>query len=291
MGMSKGFTMDLDEIINARVSWRDYKPVELNKEDIQKVETIIQEVSQMKGPFGCQARFQLITLFDKPKEEAKQLGTYGMVRGAKYFLVGAVLRQQYNYEDYGFLFEHLILRCTELGLGTCWLGGTFNKSAFSEAIKLTEQEDLPAVSPIGYTKASHGLIGGLFRLVIKAHKRNAWFEMFYDEEFGKPLTEELCDPSYKEALEWVRVAPSARNKQPWRVLVNGNRVHFFLKAESVENGVPRIMNFQRLDIGIAMAHFDLGMKQKQVPGKWTVVADLGKEIPNDLKYVVSWVKQ
>jgi nitroreductase len=289
--MIEGFTKDLDEIIHARVSWRDYKPVELSKEDIEKIDSILGEISQKKGPFGGQARFKLITLFDKPKEEAKQLGTYGMVRGAKYFLVGAIPRGNLNYEDYGFLFERVILRCTELGLGTCWLGGTFNKSAFSDAISLAEQEDLPAVSPIGYTKGSHGLIGGIFRLAIKAHKRNAWFEMYYDGNFAKPLTEELCPPEYRQALEWVRVAPSARNKQPWRILVDENSVHFFIKAESVENGKPKIMNFQRLDLGIAMSHFELGVKLKQIAGKWSVLSDLNIKGPTDLKYMVSWIKQ
>ena len=289
--MIEGFSRDLDEIIHSRVSWRDYKPIELSKEDIEKIDGILRDAMKMKGPFGNQARFQLIALVDKPKEEAKQLGTYGMIRGAKYFIAGAVPHSDYNFEDYGYLLEYVILRCTETGLGTCWLGGTFNKSAFSEAMKITDKEVIPAVSPVGYTKESHGLIGGIFRFAVKAYKRNPWFEMFFDGEFGKPLTEELCDPVFRQALEWIRVGPSAQNKQPWRIVVQNNKVHFFLRAPSVENGQPRIMNFQRLDIGIAMSHFELNMKQNNVQGSWSIMNEIGFRYPSNMKYVVSWIKE
>jgi len=33
-----------------------------------------------------------------------------------------------NLEDFGYLMEEAILFATGLGLGTCWLGGSFTKS-------------------------------------------------------------------------------------------------------------------------------------------------------------------
>jgi hypothetical protein len=146
---------------------------------------------------------------------------------------------------------------------------------------------------VGYTKDSHSLIGSIVRLGAKASRRNPWFEMFFDKEFGKPLTEDLCDPQFRQALEWVRVGPSAQNKQPWRIVVENEKVHFFLRATSVENGQPKIMNFQRLDIGIAMAHFELGMKEKNINGSWNILKEplAGTKVPNNMKYVVSWIQE
>ena len=36
--------------------------------------------------------------------------------------------------DFGYVFEWLILRATDLGLATCWLGGTFKRGAFGQAV-------------------------------------------------------------------------------------------------------------------------------------------------------------
>ena len=46
--------------------------------------------------------------------------------------------------------ESLILYATSLGLGTCWIGGTFKKGQFAKAIDLKGDEILPIVLPIGY---------------------------------------------------------------------------------------------------------------------------------------------
>ena len=50
----------------------------------------------------------------------------------------------------GYSLEKVILYCTSLGLGTVWLGGTFNKGNFAKAVNLKENEILPIVSPVGY---------------------------------------------------------------------------------------------------------------------------------------------
>lgn len=50
----------------------------------------------------------------------------------------------------GYSLEKVIIYCTSLGLGTVWLGGTFNKGNFAKAVNLKENEILPIVSPVGY---------------------------------------------------------------------------------------------------------------------------------------------
>lgn len=50
----------------------------------------------------------------------------------------------------GYSLEKVILYRTSLGLGTVWLGGTFNKGNFAKAVNLKENEILPIVSPVGY---------------------------------------------------------------------------------------------------------------------------------------------
>jgi hypothetical protein len=93
----------------------------------------------------------------------------------------------------------------------------------------------------------------------------------------------------------VRLAPSASNKQPWRCLKVGPRIHFFL----LRSPGYRTMNpadFQRIDMGIAMAHFDLAMAVSGVAGLWRVFESSSSEISAFIRpaawqrceYLVSW---
>jgi len=45
-----------------------------------------------------------------------------------------------NLEDYGYLMEAIILKATELNLGTCWLGGSFTQSNFARKINAADNE-------------------------------------------------------------------------------------------------------------------------------------------------------
>ena len=58
----------------------------------------------------------------------------------------------------------------------------------------------------------------------------------------------------------VRWAPSAVNKQPWRAVVKDNAVHFYLKRSSGFGGHDTL-DMQKIDIGIALCHFELAAQE------------------------------
>jgi nitroreductase len=51
--------------------------------------------------------------------------------------------------DAGIAGEHFILRATELGLGTCWIGW-FNKKAVRELLNIPSGWDVPALITVGF---------------------------------------------------------------------------------------------------------------------------------------------
>ena len=129
------FSKPVSEIIKMRSSWRSFSEKPIEKEKLEKLEELASSLT--RGPFGNQARFILIDSNKKNVDSSKRLGTYGIVRGARFFLTGAVQKAVNCYVDLGFLFEQLVLLATDLGLGTVWLGVTFRKTAFSEALAST----------------------------------------------------------------------------------------------------------------------------------------------------------
>ncbi len=66
-------------------------------------------------------------------------------------------------------------------------------------------------------------------------------------------------------MEMVRLGPSASNKQPWRILLKDAVCHFY---EYKEPGYSDRFNYdiQRIDLGIAAAHFDLAVNEKGIKG-------------------------
>jgi hypothetical protein len=160
--------------------------------------------SNTEKPFGGNVRFQLLNLDDREIGNLKNLGTYGVIKGARQFIIGAVKKHPMAMEDYGYCMEMNILKATALGLGTCLLGGTFNRSGFAQRINLKEDELLPVISPVGYAGDKKTIIDRTFRWMAGSDKRKPLDELFYDGNMEEPLKRESAG-TYEVPLECVRI--------------------------------------------------------------------------------------
>lgn len=240
---------------------------------------LLEYAAGLQNPLGPKLRIQLIETQSAPKGE--KLGTYGIITGAKTYLAVTVPQTAHAAEAVGYEFEQLVLYAASLGLGTCWLGGTFNRSAFAAQIEIGEQEMFPILSPVGWPQKQR-LFEQVFRRNLKADRRKPWDTLFFDDDFEKPLTPEAAG-TYAEPLELLRQAPSAVNKQPWRVLRTADGFHFFQKG-----GMGGEMDMQRIDLGIAVCHFHLSALELGLSGRLERRCP-SVELPQDLSYVISWI--
>lgn len=269
------FDGSIIDVIKLRRSIRSYKDEELSGEVILKLNEFMKN---KENPFGVSLRFKLISMNNT---ENIKLGTYGVIRGAKAFLAVACEECDFNFEALGYKFEEIVLYATSLGLGTCWLGGTFNKGAFAKAIDLKENEILPIVSPVGYSNETQGTLDSIIKLVTKSDKRKAFEEIFYYRNFETKLTKEEAG-KYGTILEMIRLAPSAKNKQPWRVIKDNNILHFYnIEPNSI---------MHRVDLGIALCHLKLTADELGIKGCFKKLDNI-KETIKENSYVISWIEQ
>jgi nitroreductase len=278
----------MTETIQRRYSCRSYARQPIDPELRAQLEEAI--ASPQVGPFGTSVRFALLATTEQDRSAIQGLTTYGMIKNAPAFLCAAMPHSDRNLEDLGFLMEQFILSATEIGLGTCWLGGTFNRSVFAERIALSSGETLPAVIAVGHIARRARAIDGMIRLGIRADKRLPWDRLFYDGSFDTPLGPERAG-DHAIPLEMVRLGPSASNRQPWRIVRGENAWHLYLARTP---GYRRISDgslaadMQRIDMGIAMCHWQLAATAEGLSGTWQV-EDPGIALPNELtEYVVSW---
>jgi hypothetical protein len=276
--------MAITEIIKKRFSCRTYSERSIEDKVLQEFLGIINDIHQ--GPFGNQPNFRLIHLTSFTTQEAKKLGTYGIIKNARLFVVGTIKNGHLAMEDYGYCKETIILKATALGLGTCWLGGTFQSSNFALAVDLQKDELLPTVTPIGYPALEKSFTERIMRRIAGSDNRKPWSDIFFAGNFSTPLTQKQAG-IYAEAMENVRLSPSASNKQPWRVLYDAkqNIFHFFI-ARAFSYKLMGVVSLQDIDLGIAMSHFALTLQERGIQGKWCVDSTALKE--KTLDYIASW---
>jgi nitroreductase len=281
------FSKPITDIIKERTSWRTYNDKLLENNIREELKQIL-KLEGVQSPFKSHAgncRFELISVPEFKPNERKKIGTYGLIAGAQEFIVGACEKAKYDRENFAYLFELIILAVTDLGLGTCWLGGFFNRDLFSSKIN-AQDEIVPAVSPVGYPK-DRRFKEKLIRRAIGAKNRKSWEKIFFQNDFDTPINKEEIG-EYATLLEMIRLGPSAGNKQPWRVIKEENRnlFHFYVaNSEGKKGNLYR--KFIRLDIGIALCHFDLTAKELKIDGNWEFQQPVLYGAEN-FKYIISW---
>ena len=279
----------MSELIDAmkrRVSVRSYadRPVEQSVKE--SIRSLLEAHNQ--GPFGNRVRLNLIDLSDLEQAETRQLGTYGFIGGARLYVAGVVRYGPGAMQDFGYCLEQVIVRITHLGLGTCWLGGTFKRASFGRRLSLSDDEVILAISPIGYARDKRTVRERVLRRFVGADQRKPWASLFFEDALNRPLPREAAG-EYATALECLRLAPSASNNQPWRILKSkdANVFHFFLKRTPGYARFLRGLDLQLVDMGIAMSHFELAARESALEGTWN--AGESRLGGSEAEYVISWV--
>ena len=272
----------IEEAVGKRVSVRNYSNQPIEDE---KMALLTDFLKGMDNPFNQKVNFHFFNM-DKSSEDQK-LGTYGVIQKAKNFIGASVKPVPWALEALGYELETIMLYLAHLDIGTCWLGGTFNRKGFALALDVEEDEILPAITPLGYAQSNRHLQEVLMRTFVQAHKRLEWNKLFFSNDFQTPLSKELAG-QFVFPFEMVRLAPSASNKQPWRLLLKDGQVHFFeYKTPGYSDSFP--YDIQRIDMGIAAAHFEHSIKELGMTGKFVWNVEPKVELPQHMEYVFSWI--
>ena len=264
---------NITEHIRNRRSVRTYDGRELDKNDIEKLTIFTQTI---ENPYKIPVDFKFMN--------AKEYGlTCPVVVGTDLYVGGKIKCTENASVAFGYSFEMFVLYAQSMGIGTVWLGGTMNRSAYEEAMELDGDEIMPCASALGYPAKKMSLRESMMRKGVKADERLPFEELFFDGSYDTPLSKENAG-KWAEALEMVRLAPSAVNKQPWRVVVTDNAVHFYLKRSK---GFARTskLDMQMIDIGIALCHFDLTAKENNLN---IVFEQNDPKLESDAEYIASF---
>lgn len=262
-------------LIRARRSVRTFDERELSAEHLEQLHRFAEN---NPNPYGIPVEFRFL--------DAKEHGLSSPVLNhAALYAAAKVKRVPHAEEAYGYSFERLVLFAQSLGIGTVWIGGTMNRADFERPMELAPDERMPCVTPLGYPAQKRSVRESMIRKGVKADWRKDGAALFFDGSFSAPLAPERAG-TLREALEAVRWAPSAVNKQPWRLVVQGDRVHFYEKKSKgyVSDATG---DLQKIDVGIALCHFDL-LCAAAGEAPVLVLEDPGIPTEADTEYIASF---
>ena len=233
--------MNITDAIAQRHSWRTYNGLALDSDTHARLTEAIGRATDFSRTLfesitDAEGRPVTVTLPDIRLVSDDSLngatGTYGLIKGARQFLILACGTTDADRIAGAAAFERFILDATAMGLDTCWLGGTFSRKRFDAVARIPEQMKIVAVSPVGHRTPSTRFAERMARAMVGATRRKPFDRLFTGIDTGASGSR----------------APSSGNCQPWRAGVTdrNRRVELY---NATSNG------FTCLDMGIALCHF------------------------------------
>lgn len=233
--------MDKLQLLHKRHSVRSFTSDAISKDIVNRLKA---EVT-MTNTHEQGMRFQLFTEDPDPMNGFSK--SYGAFINPRNFLAAVVDTATPNaLERAGYFAEKFVIRAVELGLGTCFVGGTYNKNAVKAQIRAGEQ--LLFIVLFGYPDEKTRFLARMLVKMIHAKKMSS--EQFFEPKDRLPLAIEKF-PMLKVGLEAVACAPSSLNKRPVRVFLNEEP-----GIQSLCAGVDESNPKNLIDLGIAKFNFN-----------------------------------
>ena len=214
------------EAMEKRISRRTFKKEELTKEEVKTIITLINELNKESN-----LAFEFIE--DGSDAFSSLIKSYGIFSNVHSLVLLKGKKEQDLKEKCGYYGEELVLNLTNLNLGTCWVGATFDKNKFT----IEDDEELVGLIVLGKVDEM-----SLKERIISSTLRKR----------RKPITDRLITddtiPEWLEkGMEYVLLAPSAKNTQ---------KPLFSYKNKVLTVSVPDDYEFDLVDLGSANKHFE-----------------------------------
>lgn len=172
--------------------------------------------------------------------------TYGMFRGVRNYIALVGKKDDADrMEKEGYYGEKLVLLATEMGLSTCWIGTSYDKTKCTCSV--ADDEELDLVIAIGYGEEKQGFKENMMKNMLArgAKAMDALMEVTGEQPEW-----------FSEGMRAVMMAPTARNSRPFVF-----SCHNAVVSVRANGPAERVM----VDIGIVKLHFELGAGG----GKWS----------------------
>lgn len=229
--------MEKLELLEQRRSVRAYSPESVPDEALGHLRAEVSYINSHEAGL----RFQIITGDPEPFKDFDR--SYGSFRNVRNYLAAVIDTASPDVrERAGYFAERFTIKAVGLGLGTCFIGGTYRKGSVKAQLRAGEQ--VLFVVAFGIPENKERMLARLTSKVF--HMRR-----MAPRDFFNPVGEaEIAEDEFHflpDGLKAIACAPSSLNKRPVRVELKEGFLRAFVQKETPESLV---------DLGIAKFNFN-----------------------------------
>ncbi len=178
--------MEFMDVVAARKSVRSYADKPVEEEKLTK----ILEAARLAPSWANKQCCKYIVVKDKTKIDALSSTFISWMKQAPVVLVacadpkdsGSRNGMDYYLVDVGISTQQAVLAATDLGLGTCWIGG-FDEGKIKRALSIPENIKVVALTPLGYPVDKEGFGAKMIKVLAGTGKRKPLEETVHREKW------------------------------------------------------------------------------------------------------------
>ena len=265
--------MNYYDLAVARKSVRSFKNKKLSEKVCQEIEAYGAQCQCLTPDTGLEWRFFGGEVLNQISGSA---GYHGFMVEAPYYMVLLTEEKPWDLENAGFAGEDMVLKLTELGLGSCWIT-IQDPEQLKAQLGIVSAKRPAALLAYGYEKPELGGpridIKSPSNIHLKQRSGLVAPKMYiedavYEGTWGHPSQIDLWprNSSLYRALIAACCAPTALNRQPFRFIMDGHEIFLVILDDEMTT-----QDNARLNTGIVMHHFAMVMtRQSGLHGNWNL---------------------
>ena len=267
-----GENMLTTQFLKSRTSTRDFKDMDLKKDDLEKLDKIIDsEIIKLgKDDLAFIVQSDGDAVYKALDGKAGYRGI--MIKAPYYLALNTLNENPASIVKGAYGVEEIITELDKMGIGNCWITVEDVEESIKKEAFGYDQGEVSLLLAIGYPVDE----------TVREHqfddRKGIGEFVFLDKLGNKATNEDLEQRGLDEIFAYARFAPSAYNAQPWRFVIVEDLIKLYIEDYKGKVNL--------LDAGIIMYYLDKLGESISMGSNW----DINPEI-NDEKYVYIASKQ
>lgn len=260
--------MDLYQAIINRRSVRRYREEPLDKTFLGMVDEIVERARPLvPGNWVRMMRRDVVS----GEDLIAAMGGYGRILTPPHYLVASIVGTTAPLVDLGYRMEQIAIQMVQLGINVCFIGSLGRESNVRVRFRLNPSSRTGAFLIFG--RSAESVTGRTINTAIRRARgedtRLSATDIFYNGSFersGSPPRQ------LSKLVDAARLAPSANNAQPWRLLWHNDTLYLFVLKLNSRYGSRLVMQeYRYFDGGTCMANIMLAMESADLYGTWELL--------------------
>ncbi len=259
--------MELKEFLEKRKSCRNYEDRELSSSTLLKVRQILDKVNEKAKTYNVEFKLYGNSIF----EALDGIGGYSgvMIKSPNYISMNYKSKEKETLIYGAYYLEEIVGELAKLDLGSCWIT-LFSMDKDIKSKTFGTNDDIDFILAFGYPAGKPA-----FELDVYSSRLGIEDFVFFND-FKTPVTvEQLYSYGLDDIFYYIKNAPSAYNKQPWRFLIKGENIYLYIEDFHGDANLT--------DSGIVMYYYVKMAEISNIKATWHLDGD--PEVETEFKYI------